>query len=452
MTHYIKFIGIIILAALLSSCTEFLEKKSDKQLAVPYTLQDFQALMDDGSYIGTKTATEGEMSADDYYLSENDLGQMLDSDRGIYNWAYYVAHDDRSFTGWQHAYREIYYCNLVIEGITDMTEKEKTSARGKDILGQAFLNRAAAMLHVAEIWTIGYDPGQLDSPYGLPLRRSTNFNEKSVRSTVGETYTLIEEDLLRAKKLLPVEVISKYRPSRAAGYGFLARFNLFINKYNKAKIYADSAIMLHGGGLLDYATLDKEARYTMPIPENNPEVIFYRSLASSPVLDQSRAKMAKDLLDLYEPNDTRRELFFLENPDGSERFRAGYRGSSAMFSGIALDEMYLIKMEGLIREGKEEEALGLLKEYLPTKYGVDFDELQMKGDLLDFVLKERRRQLTMRGIRWSDIKRLNREGHGISLQRKEGATTDVLPSNDLRFALPVPQQVLDLTGIQPNPR
>src|SRR5690606_28529079 len=216
------------------------------------------------------------MSADDYYLSENDLGQMLDSDRGIYNWAYYVAHDDRSFTGWQHAYREIYYCNLVIEGITDMTEKEKTSARGKDILGEAFLNRAAAMLHVAEIWTIGYDPGQLDSPYGLPLRRSTNFNEKSVRSTVGETYTLIEEDVLRVKELLPVEVISKYRPSRAPGYGFLARFNLFLNKYNKAKIYAKSAIMLHGGGLLDYATLDKEARYTMPIPENNPEAIFYK--------------------------------------------------------------------------------------------------------------------------------------------------------------------------------
>src|SRR5690606_2904722 len=97
-----------------------------------------------------------------------------------------------------------------------------------------------------------------------------------------------------------------------------------------------------------------------------------------------------------------------ENPDGSERFRAGYRGSSAMFSGIALDEMYLIKMEGLIREGKEEEALGLLKEYLPTKYGVDFDELQMKGDLLDFVLKERRRQLTMRRFGWFDNKQRNR--------------------------------------------
>lgn len=452
MKHDIKFIGIIVLAGLLSSCAEFLEKKSDKQLAVPYTLQDFQALMDDGSYIGTKSAVEGEMSTDDYYLSENDLGQMVDSDRDIYNWASYIAHDDRSFSGWLHAYREIYYCNLVISGIADLGERDKNSSMGRDILGQALMHRAAAMLNIAEIWTVGYSPEQLDSPYGLPLRKNTDFNEKSVRSTIGNTYAMIEDDLLKAKGLLPLQVISKYRPSRSGAYGFIARFYLFVNDYDKAKIYADSAIYLHNGGLLDYATLDQEARYTMPIPENNPEVIFYRSLASSPVLDQSRAKMAKDLLDLYEPNDMRRDLFFLENPDGSERFRAGYRGSSAMFSGVALDEMYLIKMEGLIREGKEEEALGMLKEYLPTKYGVDFDEIQMKGDLLDFVFTERRRQLTMRGIRWSDIKRLNREGHSISLQRKEGATTDVLPSNDFRFALPVPQQVLDLTGIQPNPR
>lgn len=448
----IKLIGTILLSVSLFSCTDFLDEKSDKQLAVPYTLQDFQALMDDASYIGTKSAVEGEMSTDDYYLSENDLGQMTESDRGIYNWASYVAHDDRGTTGWQHAYREVYYCNLVIEGISKMPEREKNSVRGKDILGQAYLNRAAAMFNMAEIWTMGYDDKMLDSPYGLPVRNSTNFNEKSIRSTIGETYSVIENDLLKAKELLPQEVSSTFRPSKAGAYGLLARFYLFKSDFDRATLYADSSIYLHGEKLLDYKELNQDKRYSMPLPENNPEVVLYRLFASSPLLTQSRTKITKSLLDLYQPYDIRRKLFYTENQDGSEYFKGSYDGSSGLFCGIALDELYLIRMEGLVRQGKEEEAIVSLKKYLPTKIGIEYNDIIIDNNLLDFLLTERRKQLITRGIRWSDVKRLNREGYDISLQRKEGATTGVLPPNDLRFALPLPQRVLDFAGIQPNPR
>ncbi|MNT62417.1 hypothetical protein D3C72_2001370 [compost metagenome] len=57
------------------------------------------------------------------------------------------------------------------------------------------------------------------------------------------------------------------------------------------------------------------------------------------------------------------------------------------------------------------------------------------------ILDERRRELAMRGIRWSDIKRLNREGYGITLKRVLGDETVVLQPGSDSYILPLPKDL-----------
>ncbi|GAA0881862.1 hypothetical protein GCM10009120_04580 [Sphingobacterium siyangense subsp. cladoniae] len=83
-----------------------------------------------------------------------------------------------------------------------------------------------------------------------------------------------------------------------------------------------------------------------------------------------------------------------------------------------------------------------------------FQVLTAKSDseALDLILKERRKELLFRGVRWLDLKRLNKEGREISLKRVLGGKEFVLYPNDLRYALPIPEDVIELSGMQQNPR
>lgn len=449
---YILVLGLLFI---LSGCNKFLEEKSDKKLAVPHTLEDLQALLDDVIYVGGQTASESEVSTDDYYVKENDMASLPESEQALYYWSAELPDDERNGQGWRNGYREIYYCNLVLEGLTGLTQEERGTVKAHDIMGQALIKRAAAMLAMAEIWTMGYDNKDVDSPYGLPIRQNTNFNEKSKRGTLAETYDFIQEDLLKAKDLLTLKSISKYRPTKAAAYGYLARLYLFKNDYVNAAIYSDSCISYHGGKLLDFGTLDISKRYGMPLPENNPEVIFLRTLTSFFILGQTVAKISPDLLNNYDSNDYRLNLFFYPNSDGSKRFKGSYTGSSGLFCGIALDEMYLIKIEALLQTGKFELAKIVTKEFVKNRYNLSSGKIlnldSMSNDeLLNFIIQERRRELLMRGLRWSDIKRLNKMGSNLGFERKESNIK--LPPNDLRFAIPIPQNVVDLTGMLKNER
>ncbi len=73
-------------------------------------------------------------------------------------------------------------------------------------------------------------------------------------------------------------------------------------------------------------------------------------------------------------------------------------------------------------------------------------------EALDKILLERRKELLYRGLRWTDIKRLNKLGANISLTRIINGQTFTLPPKDLRFALPIPEDVISLSGMEQNKR
>jgi hypothetical protein len=73
-------------------------------------------------------------------------------------------------------------------------------------------------------------------------------------------------------------------------------------------------------------------------------------------------------------------------------------------------------------------------------------------EAFDTVLSERRKELPFRGVRWSDLRRLNKESANITLIRKINGAVDTLAPNSKLYALPIPPDVLLLSGISNNPR
>src|SRR5690606_20584701 len=96
----------------------------------------------------------------------------------------------------------------------------------------------------------------------------------------------------------------------------------------------------------------------------------------------------------------------------------------------------------------------LLEKRYQTGTFVDMDFSDMdEQEALATVLNERHKELYMRGMRWGDLKRLNTdERFATSLEREfEGRLYELKP-NAINWAYPLPDNEIDLSGLDQNPR
>ena len=173
----------------------------------------------------------------------------------------------------------------------------------------------------------------------------------------------------------------------------------------------------------------------------------------STILTDTRARISRELYAMYNENDLRKHLLF--SADGEEHFyRGSYRGNISLFGGIATDEQYLIKAECLARENKVAQAADVMDILLAKRYrNGTYQKVKVTDQkaMLEFIHVERRKELVFRGLRWYDIKRFNLEGKNISLKRIVQGKTYILEANSPKFALPVPQDVIDISDVVQNP-
>jgi starch-binding outer membrane protein, SusD/RagB family len=123
---------------------------------------------------------------------------------------------------------------------------------------------------------------------------------------------------------------------------------------------------------------------------------------------------------------------------------------------LATDEMYLIRAESDARMDKLDHALSDLNTLLKKRWNnkVNYKPFYSadKNEIIDRILLERRKELLWRGLRWSDIRRLNVMNAGIILKRKVGNTLFDLKPNDLTTIMLIPEVEILLGGISQNSR
>lgn len=448
MNKIIYTLYTIILITVLSSCSKkSLEEPSSKSHVVPESISDLQALLDNTLTINYASPALSEVSADNYYLESNIWQSMSTTNRNAYIWAKDIYEGGGS-NDWTTAYIQVLYANAALSELEKM-KTDNTSAYN-NVKGSALFIRSYAFFNVAQVFAKSYDKND-DNELGIPLRLTPDINEISVRSNVLETYQQILKDVKLSIHYLPPVSSYKTRPTKVSAYAFLSRIYMSMGDYNNALTYADSCLKIHSA-LIDFNQLMLANSY--PLLRHNDEVLYHTATAT--FISESQYKVDTTLYNSYHENDLRKSAFFKPKATGGFAFRGSYDGSSILFSGIATDEIYLNQAECRARKDQKDLALESLNALLSKRFKTGtFNAITANNseEALDTILAERRKELCFRFLRWSDLKRLNKEQkYATTLKRIINSQPYELPANDNRYALPIADNVIKLSGMQQNPR
>lgn len=450
----LKNLLFLILLFAITGCKKFLDAKPDDQLAVPETLEQLQALLNYPDKMNYNlTPIFGEASTGDYYIT--DAAYNAAEFREIYIWQlkeYSFAND------WSEAYEVVYVSNFVLEGLQKITVTESNRLHYNNAKGSALFHRAHNFLNLLWVYAKAYDASTANTDLGIALRSASDFNIPSVRSSVKEAYQRVLADTKEAAALLPDLSSHALSPSKAAAFALLARTYLSMRFYDSALVYANKALALKST-VMNYnndADIPDGINASTPFKRFNKETIFYSEMGTTFGINGIYlALIDTTLLASYNTNDLRKRAFYT-GAANSYSFKGSYTGNSNQyFTGITTAEIIYIKAECMARAGQWNEAMVLLNDLLQTRWDNTVAYVPLTASsaatALQLILAERRKELYMRGLRFIDIKRLNKEGANITLQRTIAGQTYTLPPNANYYAIPLPADIIQLTGMQQNP-
>nr|WP_162988941.1 RagB/SusD family nutrient uptake outer membrane protein [Pedobacter schmidteae] len=452
----IIFMGMILISLLCTSCKKFLDQTPDPKLVELKTLPDLQALLDDSNIMNLNTPGLGEVSCDDHFVTTDTYNSTTKPEYKLpYTWEleeylFDVRND------WSVGYNAIFNANYALDYLQKIPQDSRNSLDWNNIKGSALFYKAYWYLNLLWVFSNSYDAATAQNDLGVVLRESADPTIPSKRSSVKLCYDKIIADLNVAIELLPDYPRYVTRPSKCAAYALLARTYLSMREYTNALKYADMSLKMKND-LVNYNDPSQVSTSSFfPFRPFNKEIIFFSSQGQQVLKSSLQALTDTLLYTSYRNEDIRKRAFFLPF-GGYTTFKGNYNSNNfhSLFTGITTAEMFLIRSECYAREGKLLESMDdltlLLKSRLETGSSVGFFPSD-KEAAIDIVLKERRKELVKRGIRWPDIKRLNKEGRNIVLKRIVAGKVYTLEPNSPKYALPLPKDIVNFTGIPQNPR
>lgn len=447
-------VASILFAIVTSGCKKYLDVKSDSKLVIPKTLQDVQGLLDDANIMNLRTSPSfGEASSDDLFLPLAGYNAVGLTGQEAYTWRptpYRIGND------WNIGYLAIYNSNLSLELLGNIERTAVNSAAWDNAQGSAFFYRAYYFLMLTIQHGLAYDDSRSATDLGVALRLNSDFNVPSFRSSVDECYRQVVSDGIKALSLLPDYSQHVMRPSKGAAAALLSRCYLYMRKYDLSLQYAQESLKLNAKLMNFNGDPDLLALSTaVPIKKFNKETIWYAELNSSfGITNVTRFRIDSNLYASYNANDLRKIAFFkLAAP--YQQFKGNYTASANIFfSGLATDEVYLNSAECKAKLNDVVGAMNDLNTLIKTRWKNTTSFVPITAsdqrDAVTKIREERRKELLLRGLRFADIKRYNREGSGIILRRVvEGKTFTLMPESGY-YALPLPTDVIELTGMPQN--
>lgn len=456
-----NYILLMVCCAVMGCQKDFLDKKPDSSIVVPKTLNELQALLENHSIMNL-TGGLAQVSADEYTIplaaSYKALRDQTVRNACIWNKDLFMG--QTGIQDWNSIYKMVFYANNVLKGIEEGAFTDKKAAGY--LTGWALFSRSYAFFNLVSNFSPVYNAANAETALGIPLRTDPGVDYIAKRATISDTFRLILSDLNRSLPLLPKEVATANpnRPSRPAAFALLARVYLYMGSYEAAETAADSCLSLYDR-LIDFNNLSLTS--AIPIGYVNEETLFfsaqvptYADLTNPGSSAIARVyTVAEDIVSSYAADDLRSKLFFSKASNGNFNIKRRYTAGNTPFTGLATNEVYLIKAECLARRNEVSASRSYLKVLLETRFmpGTYVSPAISTGtEALQLVLAERRKELLWRGLRWYDLKRLNRDGAGITLNRTIDGATYTLPPNDPRYVFPIPDDEILMSGIDQNVR
>ncbi|MGI0105329.1 RagB/SusD family nutrient uptake outer membrane protein [Salinimicrobium sp. WS361] len=373
---------------------------------------------------------------------------------------------------WTSNYAAINAVNRVIEGAQVIEPSEGQQEKYNSILGQAYALRAFFYFQLQSYFTTDYAD---DSALGVPLVDyvPTINDEAVLRSTNGEIFAFIKDDLNKAEDLL-VEESNATFVSQDFVTALRARMAAYRENYPDAATYASEL-------LEDYAIADSLEYENIWEDEGNTEIIFELERTIGDNYDQQGASgspagagyvgvnwaftgpgpdggvyyvMSQSLLNELNPADVRFNV--LLHPESTTEVPVidKYSGSESQplmndLKVFRASEMLLILAEAYVAMDRLEDAAALIKQLRDLRFGIDtvLPVFANKAEGFGAILDERRIELAYEGHRYKDLKRLGERGNrGIERAPADCAVNNAcsLDVTDYRFTFPIP--IVELTA------
>lgn len=443
----------------LTSCNDYLSHLPGRGENEPLSsVVQLEGLLDDGEALMYEVSPTLCFSTDDFGATQEVVSDYPDafawSDAlSYFTWAVGDVENTSSNNCWEEQYEKIFTANLILNELGNVEGLDETTYQ--NYRSEASFIRAHAYWFLANHYAMPYAAENMELP-GVPLKRTTSYEESLDRQTLADVYRLIEEDLQEALKTNETTVNRRWRLSRPAVYAFMSRHYLFTGDYDKVIECADKALEAPEVELHDYNELTQYSSgggngdnwengdyyddwgddwngddggnediperfypelysYTPGVYSNYKEFYYTRFLKN---WDSPKFFPSENLLALYDrAHDLRFRYLMVENgavdngiylPDGNYQYvKFQSWGGELLPFGVTIAEVLLNKAEAQARKGLADEAMvtvNLLREKR-MEAGSDY-ELATTGkeDALMKVLEERRRELPF-VMRWFDIRR-----------------------------------------------
>lgn len=463
--RFIKY-TFLLLAGItaLCSCRKYVEI-TPKGKIIPTEVRDYRLLMNNTTLL-LPTMGTNEYGTDDLSFAPSDVYLTVISDviQRLYNWADFIYADGATDPEWNRMYSQIYVANTVITGAPTATNGSTTDKN--QVWGEALVLRANNYLYLVNQYAKMYDPATAATDAGVPLVLQPDLNASLVRVPVKQVYDQIISDLQTAVPLLQdSSVNNKYYASKAAAYSLMARAYLYMGDYTNALTNAQNALAINKT-IFDLNTIANNPENTL-LNSVNPEIIYWKNAGNA----YANMIFSDEFLGIFQTGDLRRKLWMIDanilfptwagvTYNGENNYNATTKKVKSMTRNVGptVPEMMLVQAECLARTGKYNDAINVINA-LRTKriLAANYSPLTNIPDaqVLSTVLEERRRELFCRGIRWFDLRRLNKEAafKKTIVHTWSNGTTNSLEPGSNRYLYPIPPVVLALsTEITPNPR
>lgn len=489
-------LALLSSAMMTTSCGDFLEPKSTSEF-VPKDVTSLNELLlgeayprnDIGGFNYFLTMMDDDVTATRYQEPETNFDE--DIYLASYTWQpdmfnmmkeAGVTSTDMYYT----YYRKLKGANAIIDYIHTVSGSKDDI---NNVLAQAYTLRGFFYLQLVNIFGQPYNENP--NALGVPLKLRSGVEEEPLaRNTVKEVYDQIVKDLQEAERLynlLPEESQWKknYRTSLPMVELLLSRTYLYMENWEEAAKYAKMVMDDSRFKLLDLNTIpteETESGQTTRVYTNyhsynqSTEVIFpygnvddwagwveeytETSTTGQPRMPYFRA--SDELLQEFTDDDLRKERYIIRKSFNGElmplavgklNVNNAFRpiGGTGIFGrSLRLSEAYLNYMEAKAMIAKEsgdgnarQQALQALNELRSKRFAETYapnpEDIADADKLVEFIHKERRRELCFESHRWYDLRRWGMpEIKHVWYDTNSTKTTYTLKAKDPLYTVPIP--------------
>jgi starch-binding outer membrane protein, SusD/RagB family len=493
MTKFSKYFNYKIFAFLLlvftMSCDNYLSENPDNRVELDTPEKAAQLLTNaytNAAYTFTEWMSDNVTFTSGTYL--------LPEHNQLYRWEDPTStNQDTPANFWTATYDAIAHANEVLAVIDDLPGDRKYK---QAIKGEAYLVRAYGHFMLVNLFARQYDDNTADTDPGIPyvMEPETVFIKQYERLSVDDVYDRIENDLEEGLDLVDDSFYAnsgKYHFTRNAALAFASRFYLYKNEFDKCIEYSSELlgstpeVFIKDIEALQEESVENFAQlFTQPNDASN--LLLIRNVTNFPV-NAGHWPSPGLIQNLYffnpfETDDIRFPIDINQDGEAWSRVPVYLRGSgygiakyeflferSSLTSNVGLyytiqpvfrgEEVLLNRAESYIRTTKMSQAYADLQIFINKRYlnnptisasvlSSYYGSTNQGMNALRYVTEERRKEFMHEGLRWFDIKRFR-----LQVTHTEfSGNSNVLTADDPRKVLQIPQNAIDVGGLEANPR